>query len=141
MKHPRPEKLWHYTCSHTVPHILSSSVLLPGLMLPRAEDRYAALSPFDQRLADGIASLVWLTDLAPPLDAAAAAAVGLDPGVLACDRTEACFEVVPNWAAVSWWPAVRRRYPGLHCLEKHPGALPAHWYVSSRSVPYERRAA
>lgn len=133
----RPERLWHYTCEHTLPRILSGETLLPAIMLPRDREKWESLPPDNQWIADQVGQLVWLTDLAPPVYAPA---VGLDSGRYVCDRTAHCLDVFPDWNRVIWWPRMRREHRDLaFILENAPGAMPMHWYVSAKPVPYNRQ--
>lgn len=137
MRRPEPALLFHYTCEHCVPRIVAGTTLVPGCMLPRSEERLAQLSPAQRWLSDAVAELLWMTDLAPPV---AGVVVGLNRQMLACDRTEYCFEIIPDWTRISWWPAVRRRWPHLcQALENQYGVMPAHWFVSERPVTYARQ--
>ena len=103
--------LYHYTCFHTMDAL---KVDQSGLAVLRARP---PLSP-----------LLWLTDMEVP----AAAPLGLTRVYLDCDRTAYRF-LIPDPVDVDWWPHVRREYDRdwVAGLEAAPGAMPAHWYVTT----------
>jgi hypothetical protein len=123
-------ELYHFTCEHSAPGIVTDGMLYPAAMLRP-----------DSPVADvwWPASLVWLTDRPTPRPAAA---LGLDPArqILAgCDRTAYRFRVLEPYDAVVWWPTWRRlhRPAGAELLEAADGVRPAHWWVCEGPVPIE----
>lgn len=109
-------RLWHFTCSHSAGPIRDGGELRPWPhpLLPEP--------------------LVWLTDLEEPFRDG----LGLTSHTLTCDRTEHRFEVVDPTTAI-WWPTYARtlRLGGWvrRELDQAPGAMPAHWWVSTEPVP------
>lgn len=115
-----PARLWHFTCSHSVASI----------------ERLGSLRPHPHPLLDWVA-LVWLTDLDQPFREA----LGLTSHTLKCDRTAHRFEACDTRSAV-WWPSYARAHKidrqVCRSIEGAPGAMPAHWWVSSKPVPARR---
>jgi hypothetical protein len=111
--------LYHYTCDHGADGIRRDGLIRPHPSL--------ALD----------VELVWLTDL----DAPYREALGLTSHLLSCDRTAHRFEVATEGAL--WWPRYARTLPpGTRCaLESSYGAMPAHWWVATTSVPLAARRA
>lgn len=106
-------KLYHYTCSHSVPGIERDGVLKgrPWPFWPQA------------------GPLVHLTDLDwPDRDA-----LGLTSHTLGCDRTE--YRVTVD-AEAEHWPVFARTLPRAvrFALEDGPGRRPMHWYVGTMPV-------
>lgn len=126
----RPDRLFHYTCSHAAEKIRQDDSIRPGDQLVE-KLTYAMLPASVQHIARAVAGMCWFTDLAPPVDRDV---LGLTMLSLTCDRIVHCFEVVPDWTVIRWWLNVRREHRDLWDLEKAPGALPAHWFVSEHPV-------
>jgi hypothetical protein len=124
-----PVRLFHYTCEHGAVKIRQDDSIRPASTLLE-KLTYAMIPPSERDMARSIAHLCWMTDLHPP----DRDALGLTMLSLTCDRIAFCFEVVPDWRVVQWWPRVRRNHRGLWSLEEQRGALPAHWYVSEQPV-------
>lgn len=109
-----PTMLWHYTCEHS----------LAGIR------RDGRLRPFPHPLLPE--PLVWLTDL----DAAWPEALGLTSRVQKCDRTAHRFQAASTATAAPWLRYRRRVQPEARgALESAPGAMPAHWWISTSPVP------
>lgn len=117
-----PLTLWHYTCDHG-----RTLIGDPGILVPALE-----LVPMTQRDDVGITGrVVWLTDLDTPIRDA----LGLTSRILRCDRTAHRYRVDhPGYATryVEWARTLDRET--RHSLELAPGAMPMHWYVSTRPV-------
>lgn len=109
--------LYHYTCHHSVAGIRWAGQLIPNAhpWLPEP--------------------LVWLTDLDQPWREA----LGLTSHTLGCDRTEHRFRAATTVTAIPW-TTYRRSVPirAAHALEREPGVMPAHWWVSLVPVPIVR---
>ena len=106
--------LYHYTCQHSRPGILAAGALRPNPhpWLPEP--------------------LVWLTDLPE----AWREALGLTSHTLRCDRTAYRFKAADTRTAIRWL-TYRRSLP-VHvaaAIESTPGAMPAHWWISTTPVP------
>lgn len=103
---------YHFTCSHSVPHILAEGVVRPS----------------------GHGSLVgrfaWFTDL-PVCERQV---LGLTSQILSCDRMEHRFTVDPG--PIRPWMSERLGLPWhlVEQLESAPGVMPRHWYVSTEPV-------
>jgi hypothetical protein len=109
-------RLWHYTCDHG-----ATGIRRDGFIRPNP-------NPFLG------AALAWFTDLNPP----DREALGLTSTMLHCDRLAHSFEV--DSEAVQPWIEARRDLlrtakKFVLTLESAPGAMPAHWYVSTVPVP------
>ena len=100
--------IYHYTCAHQA-----------AKMMP---DAYGNVT-LEPRSPGG---LLWLTDLATPVRQA----LGLTSMILDCDRTEYRLELL-DLSTVRRWVDVRRSYRELWALERVPGVMPMHWYVST----------
>lgn len=126
----RPERLFHYTCEHAAIKIRGDDSIRPaGLLLEKLT--YAMLPESERDIAKQISNLAWFTDLEPPANRDA---LGLTMLSLNCDRTAFCFEVIPDWTVISWWPRVRRKYQIVWAVETAGGSMPAHWFVSEQPV-------
>ena len=114
-------RLFHYTCDHGALGIRRDGEIHPGATL--------SSSPPDlgQRLPQTL--FVWLTDLETPNRLA----LGLTSHTLKCDRTQHRFEVEVDDTILPW-VRLRRFLPMLHHLERAPGALPMHWFLSPASL-------
>lgn len=112
-------RLYHFTCRHAAAGIHQAGELRPNghPWLPEP--------------------LVWLTDL----EDAWREALGLTSHTLYCDRTECRFRAATTSSAVPW-TVYRRSVPvrAAHALEREPGVMPAHWWVSLLPVPIVRPA-
>lgn len=100
-----PQRLYHYTCSHSIEEI----------------DRTGRLEPNN--------GFIWATDLYPPIRGA----LGLTSTILKCDRLAACYLVDPG--KFVRWMAIRKEQPRwMLQLEESDGAMPMHWFVSRDPV-------
>jgi hypothetical protein len=108
-------ELWHYTCAHAA----------------KAIGRYGLLAPNRGLYGLGV---VWATDLAPPVEAAA---LGFAARVrTTCDRTEVAYRVLDPDRFEPWatW-AERHADPVVaDALDGAPGAVPARWWVATLPV-------
>jgi hypothetical protein len=102
--------LYHYTCKHSIEQIEKDGYLKPHL------------------------GLVWATDLFPPVREA----LGLTSHLLKCDRMEAAYTL--DSSNMMRWMDFRKHLPGWYRerLESADGAMPVHWWVSTRKVPVKR---
>lgn len=100
--------LYHYTCRHSL-----------AKMKPDPYG-YVTLQP----LSPG--GLLWLTDLDVPIRDA----LGLTNYIIDCDRAEYKLELL-DLTTVQRWVDVRRQHSDLWTLERSPGAMPMHWFVST----------
>lgn len=106
--------LWHFTCGdHGAPGITADRYLRPN--------RHPLIAD----------ALVWMTDLDHPMREA----LGLTSNTLRCDRTAYRVRVAGDGAMP--WTRYRRRVHRdvAEYLESFPGAMPAHWWVSTQRVP------
>lgn len=121
----RPDRLFHWTCSHGAEGIERDGLVKPG---GGDAERMVRL--------EGIA-VAWFSDLDSPLRAG----LGLTSLYGGCDRTQHRFEVDPaELELVTWWPTFRRQVEPehrswAHWKEATPGVMPVHWYVSRAEVP------
>jgi hypothetical protein len=113
--------LYHYTCDHSAEQIGPDGCLLPLRSRPEGQ----GLSPFHT-------SFVWMTDLDHPVRDA----LGLTSHILTCDRTRFRYRVIAGQYGVGPWMRARRSCTAeiVEELESAPGAMPAHWWVSSYPV-------
>lgn len=107
---------YHYACSHAVDGIRADGMVVP--------QNHAAMP-----------HVSWFTDLEPPIKEA----LGLTNEFTACNKTEYKFAVVEEAEPlISFWPhfaRTRRIHPEFRqALESAPGAMPAHWFVSTHPV-------
>lgn len=106
-------RLYHYTCSHAAPLIVT--------------DGFLRTHPQPQLVGE---SLIWLTDMEWP----DRLALGLTSHTLRCDRTE--WRVTVDTDAQRWAKYARSLARILrHGLEWAPGARPMHWWVATENVP------
>lgn len=108
-------RLYHFTCSHALPHIMRE-----GVLKPNAHPMFHASVP----------AVVWLSDLAEPLRDA----LGLTSAFLTCDRTERRLEV--DVEAEPWHLFARRfqiERVVRDTLEEF--GMPMHWWVATEPVP------
>lgn len=103
-------RLYHYTCSHSVPGI--------------ERDRWLKGQPWPFLPEAG--PLVHLTDMEWP----DRAALVLTSQTLRCDRTE--YRVTVSAGTAEHWPVFARTIPRdvREALESADGARPMHWWVS-----------
>lgn len=112
--------LWHYTCRHGHDGI----------------ERAGFIEPQFQPLL-GV-RLAWFTDMDPPVREA----LGLTRRLVTCDRTTWRYPV--DARQLITWTGYRRQLlrdgqrVGVWTLENEPGAMPAHWWVSTQPVPVTR---
>ena len=101
--------LYHYTCSHGAEGIRRTGVVKPN----------------------PATAMAWFTDLNPPVRDA----LGLTSVTLTCDRMEHRFTVADESGIQPYW-LVRRYLPRewRDGLERAPGALLMHWWVSLHDV-------
>lgn len=111
--------LYHYTCDHAAPDIAAS-----GQVRPLSDMTSHAVPPWGY--------FAWFTDL----DVPDRRGLGLTSNVLSCDRTARRFTVT-DATEVERWVNVRRSHPWAEGLESAPGAMPAHWWLSTEPVPVE----
>lgn len=124
----KPERLFHYTCSHGALDIRREGELeCAATVISRQFP--------EKKVGEPQAFVVWLTDMEPP---AHREALGLTMHETACDRIRYCFEVVPDWGRMEWYMTFRKRHPELRNLEREGGSMPAHWYVGRGPVPVLR---
>lgn len=120
--------LWHYTCRHSMLVLgTGRAELQPAWDL--YDDAGRTALPSEHR---PIAELVWLTDLETPV----AEALGLTRNLVRCDRTGYRYRVDDDRAPILRYVSVRRNLPpyARRALETAPGAMPMHWWVSSKPV-------
>ena len=110
--------LFHYTCDHAV----------PGILTDEHVRSLADLHPYADIPPWGLFS--WFTDL----DVPDRNGLGLTSTVLSCDRTAHRFTVTDT-TEVERWVDVRRYHPWAVEMESAPGAMPAHWWVATEPVP------
>lgn len=116
-RRPEVTRLFHFTCGHSAEKIDAEGVLIPNQ------------HPWWP------VPLVWLTDLE---DALPDHLFGQGSGLLACDRSEARYEVQDVTGSLPWWQYARES--GMHrtvrdLFEGTPGSMPAHWWVALRPLP------
>lgn len=109
--------LYHYTCDHAVAGIIRDEHVRP-------------LSDMASHAVPPWGYFAWFTDLAEPNREG----LGLTSAILTCDRTVHRFEVT-DATEVERWVNVRRFHPWAAILESAPGAMPAHWWLSTEPVP------
>ena len=104
--------LYHYCCGHSL-----TSIRLDGWLQPHPHHLLCE-------------SVVWLTDLEQPHRDA----LGLTSHTLRCDRTE--YRLTVHTGDAVWWPTYARRLDmGVRRqFEFTFGAMPAHWWVSTRPL-------
>lgn len=108
--------LFHYTCEHARPGIVSDGVLRPASSLrPDVE-------------VPPVARLIWATDMSRPM----AHALGLAnlSGLVRCDRTEHRFRVLDPSVFVRWVMLPRSVRVEHGPIQWSVGARPAHWWVT-----------
>lgn len=127
--HPHsPTTLFHYTCRDAAPHVRRTMQLIPGADVPGVNERKLKNLVAPSRAAS---TLVWLTDLAPPVSRDW---LGLTMHSINCDRCE-CVFAVEQLDGVLWYPRFARLVPALRQLETATGVMPAHWFVAEQPVP------
>lgn len=107
-------KLYHFTCDHSIKGIRRDGVLRPWPQPILGE------------------SLVWFTDMPD----ATRDQLGLTSPSITCDRMAHRFDVDLAELDALYWPFYARDIPRnrREALEGTPGALPAHWWVSTQPV-------
>lgn len=114
----RPKFLYHFTCDHGAAGIHSDGYVRPAVDLT---DKELPLS----------GQFAWFTDLLIP----DRNGLGLTSHILGCDRTAHRFRVT-DMTEVERWTNVRRYHPEMaRELEFAPGAMPMHWWLSTKPVP------
>lgn len=120
------EPLWHYTCDHGRAALGDAGTLLP-LQVLKPDVRW-------HNDFDWLPELIWATDLEIPLRLA----LGLTMGLVACDRTAHRYRIIDPSGFARWTAWARERgVPRTAARELNfaEGAMPAHWYVSTDTVP------
>lgn len=113
--------LWHYTCDHGRRAIGERGSLIP-----------AAARPGVGNLSPWTALLVWMTDLDVPVRDG----LGLTSHTLTCDRTVYRYRVTDPADCLPWMVVRHSLSPAYRDgVERAPGALPRHWWVSPLPVP------
>jgi hypothetical protein len=117
--------LYHYTCEHG-----RESIGRRGFVLPMADHAPRAAALLHERYR-GMATLAWFTDL----DAPVADALGLTGRTIQCDRTAYRYRVTDTAGIIAWLRTPARGTFWGRQLEREPGSLPRHWYVTRTPVP------
>lgn len=103
--------LYHYTCGHGAAGIGKTGLIDVFLQPP-----------------EGQVALTWLTDLEAPNRLA----LGLTSNTIQCDRLAFRFDVPEPVEVVRYVDVRREHFPRYwrEALERSPGAMPMHWYLS-----------
>jgi len=130
MKPREPQELYHFSCYHGAAGISSRNMVLPtALHSPEAVDAVPAAWRW-------MGAYAWFTDIPQP----GRFALGLTSHAISCDRLEYRFRVVDSHLRrPTWWPVALRglRLEIARQVSLTPGALPAHWWVSSSPIKVE----